>query len=138
MSDIKCVIVVDKELPLGLIANTAAILGCSLGRYAEEVVGHAVTDKNNYVHKGIINTPVPILASTRNEIKKLYATAFEKYNDKIMLIDFNLTAQQCNDYSNYTEKISATASDDLDYLGICMYGNKKAINSLVGSLPTLK
>ncbi|WP_269144204.1 DUF2000 family protein [Clostridium guangxiense] len=24
----KCVIVVDKNLPLGLIANTAAILGC--------------------------------------------------------------------------------------------------------------
>lgn len=137
-TEIKCVIIINKELPLGLIANTAAILGCSLGKYAEDIVGQAVTDKNNYVHKGIVNTPIPILSSTKDEIKKLYNTAFEKYSDKIMLIDFTRIAQQCKDYSDYIEKMSAVASDELEYLGICMYGSKKAINHLAGSLPTLK
>ena len=28
----KCVIVVDEELPLGIIANTAVILGITLGK----------------------------------------------------------------------------------------------------------
>lgn len=29
----KCVIVVDENLPLGIIANTAAILGITMGRW---------------------------------------------------------------------------------------------------------
>ena len=38
----KCVIVMDEGLPLGLIANTAAILGITLGKTLPEVVGAAV------------------------------------------------------------------------------------------------
>jgi len=33
------VIVFDKELPIGLLANAAAVLGVSLGRLAVESVG---------------------------------------------------------------------------------------------------
>ena len=35
----KCVIVVDEELPLGIIANTAVILGITLGKTMPEAVG---------------------------------------------------------------------------------------------------
>ena len=35
----KCVIVVDQELPMGLIANTSAIMGITLGMIHPEVVG---------------------------------------------------------------------------------------------------
>lgn len=134
----KCIIVIDKELPLGLIANTSAILGCSLGRYEEALVGADVTDKSNFIHKGIVNLPIPILSTTREHIKKLYTSVVENYIDKISLIDFNEVAQKCNDYDDYIKKLALTSSEDLDYLGLCMYGNKKTINSLVGSLPTLK
>lgn len=40
----KCVMVIDENLPLGLIANTAAIMGITLGRDMPEVVGADVTD----------------------------------------------------------------------------------------------
>jgi len=136
--DMKCVLVIDKALPLGLIANTSAILGCSLGRYMEEIVGEDVVDRDNFNHKGIINTPLPILSSTRDEIKALYNSAIKKYSGKITIIDFNNIAQKCNDYNKYIENLSCTFSDELNYLGICMYGNKKTVNSLVGSLPTLR
>jgi len=136
--DKKCIIVIDKELPLGLIANTSAILGCSLGRYVEEIIGEDVIDKNNFIHKGIVNIPIPILSSTKDEIKRLYNSVAENYSDKINLIDFNDIAQKCKAYNEYIKKLSSTTSDELDYLGICMYGNKKVINSLVGSFSTLK
>ena len=37
----KCVMVIDESLPLGIIANTAAIMGITLGKQMAEVVGAA-------------------------------------------------------------------------------------------------
>ena len=35
----KCVMVIDEQLPLGIIANTAAVIGITLGKAMPEVVG---------------------------------------------------------------------------------------------------
>lgn len=42
----KCVLVIDEELPLGIIANSAAILGMTLGKRMPELVGTDVLDKD--------------------------------------------------------------------------------------------
>ena len=47
----KCVMVIDEQLPLGIIANTAAVM----------VVGEDVRDESGHTHLGIIEFPVPIL-----------------------------------------------------------------------------
>ena len=52
----KCVMVIDEHLPLGIIANTAAIMGITLGKKMPEVVGADVTDKTGNEHLGIIET----------------------------------------------------------------------------------
>ena len=39
----KCVMVIDEQLPLGIIANTAAITGITLGKAMPEVVGASAT-----------------------------------------------------------------------------------------------
>ena len=57
----KCVMVMDEALPLGFLANTAAILGITLGKHIPESVGPAVADKSGHSHLGIIQIPVPIL-----------------------------------------------------------------------------
>ena len=38
----KCVMVIDENLPLGIIANTAAIMGITLGKQMPEVVGYII------------------------------------------------------------------------------------------------
>ncbi len=60
----KCVIVIDESLPIGIIANTAAIMGISLGKNMPHVVGSDVQDLDGYRHPGIIELPVPILKSS--------------------------------------------------------------------------
>ena len=40
----KCVMVIDANLPLGVIANTSAILGVSIGKQAPQAVGRDVLD----------------------------------------------------------------------------------------------
>lgn len=57
----KCVMVIDENLPLGIIANTAAIMGITLGKKMPEVVGTDVYDRTGNEHLGIIEFPVPIL-----------------------------------------------------------------------------
>lgn len=61
----KCVMIIDETLPLGLIANTAAIMGITLGKEMPEVVGPKVYDGTGHEHLGIIKFPVPILKGSR-------------------------------------------------------------------------
>ena len=80
----KCVIVVDEELPLGIIANTAVILGITLGKTMPEAVGPDVIDQTEKSHLGIIKFPVPVLKKLcrknfkytgNNSIKTIFMTA---------------------------------------------------------------
>ena len=61
----KCVMIIDPELPTGVIANTTAILGMTLGKRFPEQVGNDVTDASEKTHLGIITVPVPILKGSR-------------------------------------------------------------------------
>ena len=67
----KCVMIIDPELPTGVIANTTAILGMTLGKRLPEKVGKDVTDASEKTHLGIVNVPVPILKGSREILKKL-------------------------------------------------------------------
>ena len=66
----KCVMVIDGQLPAGLIANTAAIMGITLGRKLPEVVGPDVRDRNGRPHLGIITFPVPVLRGSAESIRE--------------------------------------------------------------------
>lgn len=61
MEDKKCVMIIDENLPLGLIANTAAVLGNTIGAHYPKLVGSDVVDKSNNTHIGVIKIPIPIL-----------------------------------------------------------------------------
>ena len=73
----KCVMVIDEHLPLGIIANTAAIMGITLGKKMPEVVGADVTDKTGNDHLGIIEFPVPILKGNAESIKAIRERLYE-------------------------------------------------------------
>lgn len=134
----KCVMVIDQELPLGVIANTAAILGCTLGKEFSELVGEDSEDGSGFQHRGIVNLPIPVLSSTREGLMGIHRQLKDQYSEKIELIDFTTIAQRSRNYEDYTTRLNRTSTGDLNFLGICLYGEKKAVNHLTGSLPTLK
>ena len=49
--NVKCVIVVDRDLPLGLKTNAAAALGMSLGAQVDGLIGPDVIDADGYTHR---------------------------------------------------------------------------------------
>ena len=134
----KCVMVFNEELPLGIIANTAGILGITLAKYIPETVGPTVFDKDQYQHLGIITTPVPILKTTQEKIKEIRQQLYLPDFKDLIVVDFSDVAQRCNIYDEYIEKANQTPEDDFTYYGIAIYGTKKLVNKLTGSLPLLR
>ncbi|MCO1600218.1 DUF2000 domain-containing protein [Desulfosporosinus nitroreducens] len=134
----KTVIIVDNELPLGLIANTSAALGLSLGSNIAGLIGPPVKDNNENIHLGITNINMPILSATREQIKKIYNNLKAESNSELIVIDFSTLAQQSKSYDDYVNKMENEDADGLSYLGICIYGAKGAVNKVTGNISTLK
>lgn len=134
----KCVIVIDENLPLGIIANTAAILGITLGMKNPSVVGCDVKDADNNIHSGIIEFPVPILKSNRNSLNALSKTLKEEFFDDLTIVDFTDLAQSCKTYDEYIFKMTETPAQLLNNIGLLIYGNKKKVNKLTGNMPLLR
>jgi hypothetical protein len=135
----KIVMVINQELPLGLVANTAAVLGISLSKmFPQEIVGCDIQDASGNVHRGITAQTIPVLGASREQIKDIRDKMFDNAYSDITVIDFSEVAQRCLEYDNYIRMLSCLSSSDIYYLGICLYGPNKQVNKLTGSIGLLR
>lgn len=134
----KCVMVIDENLPLGIIANTAAIMGITLGKKMPEVVGADVYDRTGNRHLGIIEFPVPILKGNADMIKTIREKLYEQSFSDLTVVDFTDLAQGCKTYDEFIEKMKEVPEIDLNYFGIAICGAKKKVNQLTGSMALLR
>ena len=134
----KCVMIIDESLPLGLIANTAAILGVTLGRTRPEVVGADVLDQSGHLHLGIIEFPIPVLKGSPETIKTIRERLYQPEFQELTVVDFSDLAQGCKTYDEFIEKMGRAPEDTLRYFGIAVCGAKKQVNQLTGSIPLLR
>ncbi len=134
----KCVILIDENLPLGLIANCASVLSLSLGKKVDSIIGYDLKDINNRTHLGITTIPIPILKSNKTQLKELREKLFDDKFNECIVVDFTNVAQRAKTYDEYAKLLSRTSQDELEYLGVAIYGPKKLVNKLVGSIGLLR
>ena len=134
----KCVMVIDEKLPIGLIANTAAILGTTLGKKIPDFVGEDFTDQAGYEHLGIVANPIPILKGDKDIIKTIRKRLYEPEFKDMVVVDFTNVAQTCNSYPEFVVRMSRVLEEDMQYLGVAICGEKKKVNKLTGSMPLLR
>lgn len=134
----KCVMIIDENLPLGIIANTAAIMGITIGKRMPDVVGTDVVDKTGNEHLGIIAFPVPILKGNPVLIKEIREKLYEPDYSDLMVVDFSELAQGCKTYEEFIGKMHLVEEKELEYLGIAICGSRKKVNKLTGSMPLLR
>jgi hypothetical protein len=134
----KVVMIIDKELPVGLIANTAAVLGASLGSMVDGLVGGDLRDADGYIHRGITTMNIPILGGTKEQIKAVRARLYDEEFAAVATVDFNNIAQRSLDYGDYGSVLANAGGEELSYLGVCLYGPQKKVNSLTGSIGLLR
>ncbi len=132
----KCVIIIDGSLTLGEIANTAAILGITLGGRISGSIGEDVYDSAGNLHTGIIKIPVPVLKASRETLKSLRLKLFDPPFSELTTVDFTDLAQSCKTYDEFIGKMSS--SQDLNYIGLAIFGDKKMVTKLTGNLPLMK
>ena len=136
--NLKCVMIVDENLPLGLIANTTAVMGITLGKFNQEVVGADVYDKTGRPHLGIIEFPVPILKGNPERLREIKSKLYQPEFSELTVVDFSDVAQGCKTYDEFIGKMADIDESALNYMGIGICGNKKLVNKLAGSLPLLR
>lgn len=134
----KCVMVIDENLPLGIIANTAAIMGITLGKKMPEAVGADVTDQSGSKHPGIIEFPVPILRGSPEIIRQIREKLCQPGFQDLTAVDFSDLAQGCKTYDEFIEKMGRVPESALQYLGIAVCGPRKKVNKLTGNMPLLR
>ena len=138
MSDIpkKCAIVIAEHLPNGLAVNAASVLSVNLGDKVDGLVGGDVKDADGVTHPGVIYTPLPVLMDSADGISQMLTTAAA--DDELFFATFSSLAQSCKTYDEYIERMSAVPTSNVEVVGIVLFGPKKKVNKLVGSLPLLR
>jgi hypothetical protein len=129
----KVAIILDKELPPGISANAAAALAFSVSPLLPDCVGKAVPDGAGDLHAGITNIPLPVLAAGAEALAGIRQAAAGAPG--LDIIDFSEIARKSRNYADYASALRASPPERIAYLGLCVYGEDKAVRSLTGSLP---
>ncbi|MFE3319308.1 DUF2000 domain-containing protein [Nocardia sp. NPDC059195] len=135
ISAAKCVVVVSDQLPVGLQANAGSVITMTLGRRVPDLVGPDVKDADGVLHPGIVLIPVPILVAAPDKVNEIWRAAAEH---DLVRVGFSGLAQSCRTYDEYLDRMAAAATEELDFAGVGLFGVKKLVNRLAGSLPLLR
>jgi hypothetical protein len=128
----KMVVVIATEAPVGVALNTAALLGVALGHHHEDVVGPDTEDASGNPHTGMCAHPIPVLRAAPGQLHELRAQAAAR--DGVTVHDMNQIAQRARTYEQMSATLSGTKAEDVEYLGVAVFGPRAAVDSLTGAL----
>ena len=132
----KCVIVVGNALGLGHAVNAVSVIGVSMGRSVEHLVGPDMHSKDNVKYPGVIYAPLPILLASNERLHEILEKALTE--NHVSSFPFSALAQSCKTYQEYEARISEADSQSIELVAIGLIGPKKKISKLTGSLPLFK
>ncbi|AMB86296.1 hypothetical protein AWM79_13685 [Pseudomonas agarici] len=137
MLDKKCVIIIDETLPLGVIANTAAVIAASFGKLYPQMVGGSLIDWQGHVHGGITTIALPILKGSPELLKEM-REQLRELEPELMVVDLISATRTTRSYEEYTEVLAHGPDDAIQYQGLGIIGNKKLVTKLTGNLGLLR
>lgn len=130
----RCVIVVDRDLPRGRLANAVAVIALTVGQRHPMLVGEPLVDGTGFAHPGLIPIGVALLAASRDELPAIRDRALAAGCD---VVDFPVDGQQTKDYQTFRDAVAALAPEVISYTGVALVGQKKDISKIVGKLDLL-
>nr|WP_246425627.1 DUF2000 domain-containing protein [Streptomonospora nanhaiensis] len=134
---VKWVMVVNRGLGPGLVANTAGCLAAGVARQAPLLVGPGGPDASGAEHAGLPWTGCTVLgAEDAAEVRRVRERALAR--DGLLVVDMPALAQVCRVYSGYLESLAATEADDVEYHGVALVGPRNRVDKVVGRLPLLR
>lgn len=131
----RCTILVDATLPIGRAANAAAVIALTIGKRHPELAGADLIDASCQIHPGLIPIGIAVLGASREELAALRAKAL---GGGVDVVDFPSQGQQTTNYREFSDRVRAVPTEELTYVGVGMYGTRKAVGKIVGKFPLLR
>lgn len=131
----RCVAVVDDALPIGKAANAAAVMALTMGARQSHLVGEPLVDAAGNRHPGLIPIGIPVLGAPAADLACLRDRANQA---GLEVVDFPAQGQETNDYAQFRRMVGETAPDQLRYLGVMVYGERRKVSRIVGKYGLLR
>jgi hypothetical protein len=132
----KWVVVVDRELPVGLMVNAAACLSAAVGQLRPEVLGPVGVDGSGHQHQPLPFIGCAILGADAATLHRVRSRAAAR--PALMVVDMPQAAQQATAYSEYLATLAATPHDELRYYAVGVVGPRNQVDKVVGGLTLLR
>jgi len=127
--EMRCVAVIDAALAIGKAANAAAVMALTMGARHPQLVGEPLIDSAGNQHAGLIPMGIAVLGAPADELPPIREKA---RGVGLEVVDFPTQGQQTNDYAEFRRRVRETASGDLRYLGVMLYGERRKVSRIVG------
>jgi hypothetical protein len=131
----RCVIVVDDSLPIGRAANAAAVIALTLGKRHPGLAGVDLIDASGAAHPGLIPIGITVLGAPTVELVTLRERALSRRLD---VVDFPAQGQETTDYAAFCASVAKVATSALIYVGVGIFGARKAVGKVVGRYALLR
>ncbi|MCK9868975.1 DUF2000 domain-containing protein [Nocardiopsis dassonvillei] len=131
----KIVVVLREDLEPALAANAGVVLGLALGGRMENSLAADGKDAGGGVHAGLNPHPVPTLVASAEQLRQLKAGADER---DLTVVGFNEVARRSRDYVEYLDALAVTEPQDVEYVGVAVFGARNAVNKLTGKLALMR
>lgn len=130
----KAAIIINPDLPTGILANAVACIASGLFLNGRDLVGPQINGKD-VVYIPITKIPILLLKPGNKSLQQLCKEA-QTMNLKYMA--FTQEAQSTTNYDEYEKSVYGLPLESVNLIGLGVVGPVKIINSLVGSLPMLR
>nr|WP_321456769.1 DUF2000 domain-containing protein [uncultured Cohaesibacter sp.] len=137
-NEFRLAIVVNPDMPVGLIANTASAIAVGLGAKCPTLAACNLLDVKGRAIDISSRLPVPILQASQEAIGLLLLKAIEKRNDEAVIVPFPAFARSLHDYADYESSFPQRDLEAEVIDGLGLLGPSKWIRSLTGSLKLLR
>lgn len=131
---LKPVVILAEDLPTGLKANFAAVLGMTLGQLRPDLVGADTTTQDGVTLPGITTVPLPVLGSPAADLPALHDAA----RDLPLRLAYMRAAFEARDYADYSVRIASSPLADHTPQAILLAGPRKAVDRICGRLSLLR
>lgn len=134
---IRVAVIVNPELPPGLLANTVAAVSIGLGARIPGLAAARLADAKGREIDISSNRPVPILAADDATLRALTLKAVA-HESTLAVVPFPAFARALHDYADYERAFPGRdlAGEAID--GLALAGPEKTIRSLTGALRLLR
>ncbi|MBS0056370.1 DUF2000 domain-containing protein [Yersinia sp. Marseille-Q3913] len=130
-------IIVNPELPVGLIANTTSAVGIGLAARFPQLAGAVLSDSEGKEIDVSSKLPVPILQANASQMREVLLKALAATHPRA-IVPFPAFARSMHSFEDYeaTFPLRSLTNEQLDGLGLV--GPEKWVRSLTGALKLLR